>query len=101
MVQCRPFTIYPILFTGSMNSLNPYHMTQCVCSVDHMTWYTVTCIPEREHSLQKAASPSIVIVQIGPCCFSPFGLSLEESRSVESHLANSSPLSALQEGEST
>ena len=45
MVQCRPFTIYPILFTGSMNSLNPYHMTQCVCSVDHMLWYTVTGLP--------------------------------------------------------
>ena len=28
-----------------MNSLNPYHMTQCVRSVDHIIWYTVTGLP--------------------------------------------------------
>ena len=27
-----------------MNSLNPYHMTQCVCLVAHIIWYTVTSL---------------------------------------------------------
>ena len=31
-----------------MNSLNPYHMTQCVYSVAHIIWYTVTCLPGSE-----------------------------------------------------
>ena len=38
--------VYPILFTGSMNSLNPYHVTPCDRSVAHIIWYTVTCLPE-------------------------------------------------------
>ena len=37
--------VCPILFTGSMNSLNPYHVTQCDHSVAHIIWYTVTCLP--------------------------------------------------------
>ena len=44
MVQCVLPIVYPILFTGSMNSLNPYHMTQCVHLVAHIIWYTVTSL---------------------------------------------------------
>ena len=38
--------VYPILFTGSMNLVNPYHVTQCDRSVAHIIWYTVTCLPD-------------------------------------------------------
>ena len=44
MVQYVLPIVYPILFTGSMNSLNPYHMRQCVHSVAHIIWYTVTSL---------------------------------------------------------
>ena len=45
MVQCVLPILYPIKLTGSPNSLSPYHVTQCICSVDHIIWYTVTCLP--------------------------------------------------------
>ena len=44
MVQFVLPIVYPILVTGSMNLLNPYHMTQCVHSVAHIIWYTVTSL---------------------------------------------------------
>ena len=36
--------LYPIKLTGSLNLLSPYHVTQCICSVDHIMWYTVTSL---------------------------------------------------------
>ena len=46
MVQHVLPIVYPILFTGSMNSLNPYHMTQCVQWLKKMS----QCLQDLERS---------------------------------------------------
>src|SRR6202161_1613981 len=70
MVQCVLPIVYPILFTGSMNSLNPYHMTQCVRLVAHIIWYTVTslCVGVRASGSSILGRRSLLTCLVSRAC---------------------------------
>ena len=82
MVHCSVLVVYPILFMGSKEPANPHHMAHSMCSLNHIIWYIVTCLPEGNPTFslcslsQTSTSPSASAKSLPSCWFHHLSCSL-------------------------